>query len=435
VEPPAPLAGTSRAPRRLPPEALLGVLDAAIAAGGVFALARLLLSPVDMAVSDFTVFRTGWSLILHGHADRLYDAAAQADVQRALLSEVGRAGFRGGLMAFLHPPHAALAGCVLGVVAERFGAPLAFRLWTLASVALLARLARDVAGALGGGRRTLALVAIALAAFYPVLIALQEGQVSVLLAVAALGSVLALGDGRPLAAAAWLLVLSIKPQTLPPLLAVLAARGERRVLALAAALGAAAVLVTALALGPHVWSDYVARLPALERFFGAGTPVYMPTLRGLLTRLLGSTPGRDRLVEVLAGLAWAAAIAAAAVVALRTRRAAAAGDRGARDARAPLGFALALGALTSPHLFPQDVVLWAAPVTLVLALCRDRDPAVYARRARIVLAWPLWFVLARAVDVDAAAATPRLPVDPTILPLALATVWAGREAARAARAP
>ena len=100
-----------------------------------------------MANTDFTVFRTGWTLILNGRADRLYDAAAQATVQRGLLAEAGAGVFQGGLMAFLHPPHAALAGCGLGWMVVRWGLPAAFWLWTACSVAALVallRLVRDV---------------------------------------------------------------------------------------------------------------------------------------------------------------------------------------------------------------------------------------------------------------------------------------------------
>jgi hypothetical protein len=413
--PPALLGG------RLSFERVVGLLSAAIALGLAYHLVAELSSARDLTATDFTVFRTGWELILRGRVADLYDPVAQEEVQRALLHQVGSNGFQDGLMAFLHPPHAALAGCALGWVADRLGTSAAFWLWTACSVAFLVRLARLVRDELGGGPRVTALVAVTLAAFYPVLETLQQGQVSALLGLAALAGVVALRQGRLWEAAAWLLVLSIKPQTLPALVVVLAVRRQWRVLGYAVALGAGAALVTTLVLGGHVWWDYLARLPALERFFGAGTPDHMPTIRGQLTRLLGAD--RHATIDVVALVTWVAALAAAGIVAARTRREA--------DCRAPFAFALAAGALTSPHLFPQDVLLWVAPVTLVLSLARDAgDETLWRRRVRIVLSWPLWFVLARALDIREAP-RPRMPVDLMLVPLALATAWAAREVTRA----
>lgn len=403
-------------------ERALAALNAAIAVGLAFHLVRELLSPWAMVTSDFTVFRTGWSLILRGDAARLYDASAQDAVQHALLREVGSEGFHPAMMAFLHPPHAALAGCLMGLVAERLGTPVAFRIWTLGSIALLAHLVRLIRDQLGGGPRVTALVTVTVAGFYPVLVGLQEGQVSALLAVAALACVVAIQQRRALAAACWLLALSIKPQILPTLLVVLIARRERRVLGLAAALGAGAALVTTLFLGVRVWKEYVINLPALERFFGVGTPAYMPTVRGVLTRLLDAAPEHGETISLLTLLAWLSAVLGVWAVASRTRL--------ASDSRAPLALALAVGALASPHLFAQDLILWAAPVTLVLSLSREEGEDVWRRRARIVLCWPLWFVMARALDIRDTP-QPHLPIDLVILPLAIATVWAAREASRA----
>jgi hypothetical protein len=405
-------------------ERVVGALNAAVALGLAFHTIRALFSPRELASTDFTVFRTGWSLILQGRARELYDASAQAAVQTALLNQVGSPGFQGGLMAFLHPPHAALGGCAFGWIALRFGASVAFWIWTAGSVALLVYLVRLVRDELGGGRRVTAVVIVTLAAFYPVLETLQQGQVSALLAVAALAFAISIREGRAFSAACWLLALSIKPQTLPPLLVVLAVRREHRVLSVAAALGAGAFLLTAVVLGGDVWWHYATQLPGLERFFGAGTPDYMPTVRGLLTRLFGQGQQYREAIDVLTLMVWVAAIVGTGFVAALSRR--------RPDGRAPLAFAFAAGALASPHLFPQDVLLWVAPVTLVLSLSREDGEAVWRRRARIVLAWPLWFVMARALDIRD---TPRthLPIDLTIFPLVVLAVWAAREATASER--
>jgi hypothetical protein len=170
-----------------------------------------------------------------------------------------------------------------------------------------------------------------------------------------------------------------------------------------------------------VWWDYLAGLPALERYFGVGTPDHMPTVRGFLTRLVGV--GRHlALVDALTVAAWLVAIAAAGAAAVRTR---------ASDGRAAFAAALAFGALASPHLFPQDVLLWIAPLTLVLA--GARGGAGWTVRSRVALVWPLWFVLARALDIRSTP-EPRLPVDLMLVPLVLCAVWAAREAWRPLKA-
>lgn len=403
-------------------EGIVAILNVAVAVGLAFHLARELASAREMGTTDFAVFRTGWELILGGRARELYDMGAQQATQSRIMAEVGSAGFQEGMMAFLHPPHAALAGCALGWIARRLGAPVAFWLWTAVSVALLAHLVRLISRELRLAARGTALVAATLAAFYPVLETLQQGQVSALLGVAALACVVAVRQGRTASAAAWLLVLSIKPQTLPALLLVLAIRRQWRVVGLAAALGGLSVIVTAVALGPQVWWSYLAHVHGLERYFGVGTPDHMPTLRGALTRLLGAGDAHRTLIDVASVAAWLVSIGAAAIAAWKTR--------GDADARAPLAFALAAGALASPHLFPQDVLLWIAPVTLVLSLSRDGSARDWQVRTRVVLAWPLWFVLARALDIRGDA-RPRLPFDLMLIPLVVATVWAAREVSRA----
>jgi hypothetical protein len=403
-------------------EEIVGILNAVVALGLAFHLIRELVSAREMGTTDFAVFRTGWSLILDGRARELYEVGAQQAMQSRIMGEVGSAGFQEGMMAFLHPPHAALAGCALGWVAQRFGAPVAFWIWTGVSIALLVHLVRLVSRELRLDARESALAGATLAAFYPVLETLQQGQVSALLAVAALACVRAVREGRAGRAAAWLLVLSIKPQTLPALLVVLAVRKQWRVIGLAAALGGLAALVTGAALGGQVWWSYLTHVHGLERYFGVGTPDHMPTVRGFLTRLLGAGPEHQALIDAASVVAWLAAISAGAVAAWRTRAHA--------DPRAPLAFALAVGCLASPHLFPQDVLLWVTPVTLLLSLARDGGARQWRLRSRVVLAWPLWFVLARALDIRETA-HPRLPVDLMLLPLMVATLWALREVRRA----
>jgi glycosyl transferase family 87 len=366
----------------------------------------------ELWTTDFTVFRTGWWLALHD-AHRLYDPAAQAVVEDGLIRALGGPTSVGRLLAFLHPPHMALAGCWLEWVAARWNGKAAFLLWAGFNVALLARLIVLFREHARLERGQTIFVAVALAAFSPVFLTLTEGQLSLLLAVAAFNFVWAVADRRAAAAAGSLLILSFKPPLLPPLLAVLVARREWRVLAGAAGLGAVVVLGTGAILGHGVWLEYARHVRSLERAFAGGLPAGMPNLRGFLARL---APDAWRgIVDAIAVCGWLGGAAAAGLVAAASRRSA------VDDPRGDLSLALALGLLLSPHLYQHDLVLWVVPLAFVLAAARA-DPALWRRRVRVLLLWPIWFVVGM-VERDLSW---RLPIDPLLIPIVMTLVWVVR---------
>ena len=333
---------------------LVVVLYGAAAALGLAALAGRLAAPGAIQGSDFTAFWTGWWMILHGRGHDLYDVAAQQVAQRALLG--GRA-FPGGLLAFLQPPHAALAGVPLGLIADRFGEAAAFRVWTTVNLGLAALLARDL-GRLSepapSPRRLL--VAVTLFAFFPLFLCLREGQLSLLLAVAALRLYCAVRDEHDGAAAGWLLVLSIKPQLLLLPVALLATRRRTRALGLAALGGAVAALGAMASLGAGTFVSYARNLRALESHFGRGSPAGMPNARGLFTLAFGD---RRALVETLTIVVWG--LAAVALAARWARR------RGHESWESAFATCLAATLIVTPHLFVQDLVLWAVALALAVA--------------------------------------------------------------------
>jgi Glycosyltransferase family 87 len=401
---------------------------AAIAVHGAFAIAfavvvaRTLADPRALAQTDFTAFYTGWWLILHGRGADLYDVVAQRAAQHAI---IGDHEFPSGLLAFLHPPHAALAGLPLGLVAERFGEPVAFWLWTAINVALLARLARGLAGLLSltslSGR---ALIATALLGSFPVFLTLREGQVAILLAVALLGLYTATRQGRAPAAAGWLLVLSLKPQLVPLPLALLVARRQGRTLAYAVIFAAAALLASAAALGPAIFGRYLGGLGVLQAHLGRGVPVGMLSLRGLLVRTLGAEnePLATRLSFVALGVASLA-------LGLAARRRPEAPGALSGDERLVFATTFAAALFFSPHLFPADLTLWAVPLALTAAALRDGGDARAVRAFGVfALAWPLTIGLTLAVG-----AWPRLFFEAATGLCLVALVWISRLAGRASR--
>jgi hypothetical protein len=383
-----------------------------LAIGFAFTICRTLTTPGAVLATDFTVFWTGWHLILHGPASALYDAAAQRATQQALM---GGLHFQGGLMAFLNPPHAALAGVPFGWLADHVSERAAFAVWTGGNLVLLAVLdrgLRDEWRSTGRGHEWI--LTCALLAFYPVFCAVNNGQTSILLAVAVLGVYRASERSRPWTAGAWISVLSIKPQFLPMLMIYLAARRRWRAIAYGfLILGILIALTTAL-LGLSIWFDYVTRVRQLEVFWGTGTPAYMLNVRGALTRTMA---GEQHAIDMIAYAAWACAMVVIAIVLLHRRV-----DQ-TLDTRSAYALVVAVALLTNPHLFVQDAVIWAVPLVLHAAAlgASDEWPAF----ALFALSWPVLFTATRFLDPQSGRHALWLAPHMWVLTAAPLLIWRG----------
>ncbi len=289
----------------------------------------------------------------------------QAEVQQRILA--GRT-FEAGLNPFNNPPHLVLPFVPLVAL------PLAtsYLLWGLVNLGLLAwliwRLLTRVAVTWSRDERAL-LVAASLAA-PPLALALLQGSFSVLVTVALLEVFLALRAGGERAAAAWLVVASIKPQAvLTTGVALLAAR-RWRVIGWAA-VGALALAAAATAvMGIGIWAAYVRFLGDYVGSFDVFSvrPSVMWNLRGTLTLLNGPTtePATAATINAIALVGQLAALAAVAWL-----------WRGRWDPASPsfaLRFALTLvlGLLLSPHLNPHDDLLLVPAGAIAYGAVRDR---------------------------------------------------------------
>lgn len=361
-----------------------------LALGFALALVRTLTAPGAVLATDFTVFWTGWSLILHQPAYTLYNAAAQQAMQQSLM---GGMHFQGGLMAFLNPPHAALAGVPFGWLADHAGERAAFIAWTGGNLVLLAVLDRYLQEAWNSSAPQHEWVlTFALLAFYPVWSAVNNGQTSILLAVAVLGVYRASERSQAWTAGAWLSVLSIKPQLLPLALIYLAARRCWRAIACGTLILLILAALTTAALGPSIWFDYATQVRHLEVFWGTGTPAYMLNVRGALTRMMGLS--KPHAVDALAYATWMLAMVVVAMV-LISRRV----DR-TNDTRSAYALVVAVALLTNPHLFVQDAVIWVVPLVLHAAAIRSASEEWWLF-APFALAWPVLFAATRLLDAGA----------------------------------
>jgi hypothetical protein len=395
----------------------------------VLAFARYVIAPLvdrrELAATDFTVFYTGWSLVLTEPA-HTYDVEAQRRAQAEIMRD---RHFAGGVMTFYYPPHVAVALAPLALL----GFENAFRAWIalqLACAFLLIRWLQELAGVrdrlargrLGRQRLDQWVLATAVLAFLPLLYALQIGQFSIAMTLALVGFWRAFADGRDARAGLWLLVLTVKPQLLPvPLLLMLASR-RPRILGWLCLWGAPPALAASLVLGPRVWLDYPAYARRLEGFVAGGSHDHMLNLRGLLTRLAG--PGHDAPIFAASALAFAVACLAVYVLFRRAAR------------RGPIvagvfGAGLALELPVNLHLHLQDALVWVVP--LAIASAEPRADGGAARGFQLfALSWPLVFVLTSAVET----ATGRLlPVPPPLVLAAILAAWTVREVGRAGSAP
>lgn len=358
-----------------------------LAIGYAAILVRDLLTPDIIAATDFTVFWGAWRLVLNGHAAALYDEAIQRATQK-LLMDGGY--FEGGLMAFLNPPHFALAGAPFGWLADRAGEPVAFAAWTACNLALLFWLVRMLGDEWSvTARHERLLLAAAVFAFYPVFVTVKNGQLSLLFALAVLGVYRAARAARDWIGGAWLTVLTIKPQLAPVVVLFLIAQRKWRMLVAGAAIFAGVAGITTLVVGPAAWLEYVRHVQYLEQFWGSGTPDYMLNARGALARIFGVE--RHAAVDSAAYATWLAGIAIVAGTLWRIRR-------GQTDARIVYAFSVAVGLFTNPHLFIHDAVIWTVVLVLGAAAIRDAG-AEWRGFAAFALAWPPVFAIAGRLDI------------------------------------
>lgn len=350
--------------------------------------------------ADFRAFYTGWTIVLDGDGGRLYDLEVQDRHQRRVLPELPADE---GLLPFVHPPHAAVAMSGLALLPR----DLAFYLWTALGVLLCIVGGRLVLRLLSGPqqRTERRLVLLTIAAFPPLFMSFQLGQVTLLCVVCVLGFVVALKEDRPLAMAVWIMLGTVKPQLMVvPILALLALR-QWRALAWLATLGLGAAAVTTLALGPACWTDYLAVLRfCTQQFATSGIdPAGMYNLKGALTTTLGAD--RGDLINLLTKAAWLAGLVGVLALLWPVR------DRWQEDSfDARLALALLLGLLTNPHVNPTDVLAFVPPAVLFRAsLTRTKVPSPGMAFDQAALVAPLLFV------VDYYLLGPLLPLRPFVM--------------------
>jgi hypothetical protein len=294
-------------------------------------------------------------MVLAGDGPHLYDPAVLLRYQQVALGSLYPVNRP---MAFVNPPPLALLLALPALLPRE----AAFLLWTGCQVVLLVwtlRLTTVAAADWSTSERRLALAAVV--ALPMVLITFLLGTFSLLLLVCLWQTALALRRGDEGGAGRWLLVgLLVKPQLWLALLVMLAGARRRRALAHLLVGGLGIGLVTSWLFGPAIWPDWLIQVGRLnDRSDDASR---MPTLRGVMTVLLGGAPPL-----VIDLVSWAALALVLAGVAWLWRRGWGQPDA---DWTARLGLTTIAGLFFSPHLNPHDLLLLVVPAVLAYDLQR-----------------------------------------------------------------
>jgi hypothetical protein len=327
--------------------------------------------------ADFTMFYTGWTIVLDGQGHQLYDLDVQTAYQHALAP--GRAG-QGGLLPFNYPPTVALL-----VPLAFLPLDAAFYAWAAVQAGLVVVLLRQLFDLLGEAHREQRLaVAAAVLGFPALFVTFQMGQLSLLVTVCLLGLVREIERGRPLPAALWFVLGTVKPQLIVVPAVVLLAARRWRVLGVASALFAAWAGLAALVLGPACWPDFLRLVALSSRQFGTYGifPERMYNLKAPLVGMLGAE--HLALINAVSLAAFAAVLVLVFVLWC--------GRWPKANFRLRLALCLQLGLLTNLHFNPADAVAFVVPAALFWGALPRGTPA--SRILGVVLiACPLVFLV------------------------------------------
>jgi Glycosyltransferase family 87 len=341
--------------------------------------------------SDYTAFYTGWTIVAHGDGANLYDPEVQAETQKEIL---GGRSFQAGLNPFNNPPHAVVPFLPLTALPLN----VSYIAWAVIQVGLLGwllwRLVTRVAMGWSRDERIL-LIAAGIAA-PPLALALLQGSFSLLVTVALLEVYLALCAGGERAAAAWLVVASVKPQAVLTTGVALVAARRWGVVGLAAGGFLLLALLATVVMGPGIWPSYLRFLGDYIGSFDVFSvrPSVMWNFRGTLSLWAGPdiTPATAALINQIALIAQIAALVAVAWL-----------WRGRWDAGTPafaLRFAMTLviGLVFSPHLNPHDDLLLVPAGAMAYGAVRERPEGPWLGVALLVA--PFAVLVLNWIDVN-----------------------------------
>ncbi len=313
---------------------------------------------------DFTIFYTAGKCILQGRGRQLYDLETQFAIQREFAPEVKH---RENPLPFNHLPFEALLFAPLA----RLPYVAAYLVWAAFNLALIlafCKLLRPWLPSLHGFLPALPL--LSMFAFFPVIMALLQGQDSILLLFLYGLAFSALATGRGFVAGLCLALALFKFQLVLPFVVVLLVRRQWRAIAGFVITSFVLLLVSAAVVG---WTGVMAYPGFVLRLSRSGAqagiyPRDMPNLRGLVAGSLD-----------LAGLPATLLIIVLSIALLALG---AYWWRGQPEHQFVLGFSLCvtITTITSYHLLVHDLSLLILPILLLAELLFAGEIVGRARR-------------------------------------------------------
>jgi hypothetical protein len=235
--------------------------------------------------SDFGTFYRAGTMVLSGDGARVYDLSAEHQYDAALGTRSVDAEGNSVSLPFVFAPFA-LAFC----------APLALlpyeqaeAVWYAINAAMLLALPLLLRKRRLIGPRTSAIALIVPLLFLPVILALLQGQPSILLLLLFAMGYVDLADGKETRAGCWFALASFKPQFVVPLLLALLIWRKRRALRSFALTCGGLTLASLAIVGWRATLSYPLALMQYANMgsrLGAEHPASMPNLRGFLYVLL-----------------------------------------------------------------------------------------------------------------------------------------------------
>lgn len=329
---------------------LVSVIAGPMVHGGFVDLASAIIG------ADFSAFYWAGHTVLHGRPDLLYDQDAQTELTYALIAPVPG---HGDVHLFVSPPYWSLFFVPFAMLPY----PLAVALLWVTSACLLFAMAHVLRNELPSLRAigtTPRLVLLALC-FFPVLFSFLNGQTSMIVLAPITAFFVLLRRQRDFAAGLMIGLLAVKPQlAFGPVIILVAARRWRALAG--AAITAGLWLVLGLLLMPNAMATY--RVVAPELFAFLRSEDYetwgQTSLYGLATLLI------DPLSPTVGGLVGNLFVAAAAITnAVLVHRTP--WTPGSRRWDLAIAGSIALGLISSPHLFLYDASLFVLPLAIVVA--------------------------------------------------------------------
>jgi hypothetical protein len=347
--------------------------------GVLFWKARIL---VRQGYPDFTIFYTAGKMLHEGLGHRLYDSALQYEVQQTFAAGVR---IRKGPLPYNHPPVEALIFEPLASLDY----PAAYLVWSGINLAILGSLPFLL-------RRHIPVLAqcpafvwvLVFLGFFPVLVALLQGQDVILLLLLNALAFVALKRNADTLAGCWLGLSVFKFQLIIPLVLILLCWRRTKVLqsfvVIAAGLTAISVAITGWA-GALRYPGFVLHV---EKFMERGRiAVDMPNLRGLLEgwSFARGFPGAHAITIALSVglLVW---------VIVKGRGRTSSSPRSGRDFDLRFSVAMVTAVLVSYHAFPYDLSLLVIPVLLVVNYAIETSSLHRYRNRALILPVGLLFL-------------------------------------------